>query len=100
MMKIELENVLPREIEKRSFELITEELGERTFPEEQEPIIKRCIHTSADFDYADNLCFSEGVVDKEDFYGQFGETCRKSKRSDPKRSLHCNRYADGKIRDQ
>lgn len=48
MMKIELENVLPREIEKRSFELITEELGERTFPEEQEPIIKRCIHTSAD----------------------------------------------------
>ena len=79
-MKIELENVLPREIEKRSFELITEELGERTFPEEQEPIIKRCIHTSADFDYADNLCFSEG--------------------SDPKRSLHCDRYADGKIRDQ
>ena len=47
MMKIELENVLPREIEKRSFELITEELGERTFPEE-----------------------------------------------------HCDRYADGKIRDQ
>ena len=47
-----------------SFELITEELGERTFPEEQEPIIKRCIHTSADFDYADNLCFSEGVVEK------------------------------------
>ena len=59
MMKIELENVLPREIEKRSFELITEELGERTFPEEQEPIIKRCIHTNAD-----NLCFSEGVVEK------------------------------------
>ena len=62
MMKIELENVLPREIEKRSFELITEELGERTFPEEQEPIIKRCIHTSADFDYADNLCFSENAA--------------------------------------
>ena len=27
-------------------------------------IIKRCIHTSADFDYADNLCFSDGVVQK------------------------------------
>ena len=64
-MKIELENVLPREIEKRSFELITEELGERTFPEEQEPIIKRCIHTSADFDYADNLCFSEVLSKKQ-----------------------------------
>lgn len=57
-MKIELEKVLPAEIEKRSFEIITEELGNRTFPADQEPIIKRCIHTSADFDYADNLCFA------------------------------------------
>ena len=63
-MKIELEKVSPREIEKRSFEIITEELGNRVFPSDQEPIIKRCIHTSADFDYADNLCFSEGAVQK------------------------------------
>ncbi len=63
-MKIELENVKPREIESRSFEIITEELGERVLPKEQELIIKRCIHTSADFDYADNLCFSENVVEK------------------------------------
>ena len=63
-MKIELEKVLPAEIEKRSFEIITEELGNRTFPVDQEPIIKRCIHTSADFDYADNLCFSENAVQK------------------------------------
>ncbi len=63
-MKIELENVKPREIESRSFEIITEELGDRALPEDQELIIKRCIHTSADFDYADNLCFSEGAVKK------------------------------------
>ena len=63
-MKIELEKVLPAEIEKRSFEIITEELGNRTFPADQEPIINRCIHTSADFDYADNLCFSENAVQK------------------------------------
>lgn len=63
-MKIELENVLPMDIEKRSFAIITEELGERSFPENQAPIIKRCIHTSADFDYADNLCFSEGAVEQ------------------------------------
>ena len=56
--------MLPAEIEKRSFEIITEELGNRTFPVDQEPIIKRCIHTSADFDYADNLCFSENAVQK------------------------------------
>lgn len=62
MENIRLEQVLPRDIEKRSFEIITEELGDRKFPEEQESIIKRVIHTSADFDYADNLCFSENVV--------------------------------------
>lgn len=63
-MKVELENVKPRDIEKRSFEIITEELGEKILPEDQELIIKRCIHTSADFDYADNLCFSEEAVGK------------------------------------
>ena len=63
-MKIELENVKPREIETRSFEIITQELGDRKLPEDQELIIKRCIHTSADFDYADNLCFSENAVEK------------------------------------
>ena len=63
-MKIELENVKPREIETTSFEIITEELGDRKLDADKELIIKRCIHTSADFDYADNLCFSEGVVEK------------------------------------
>ncbi len=58
-MKIALEKVEPAQIEKRSFEIIGEELGERSFPKLHEPIIKRCIHTSADFDYADNLVFSE-----------------------------------------
>ncbi len=63
-MKIELENVLPADIEKRSFEIITEELGERQLDAMQEPVIKRVIHTSADFEYADSLCFSEKAVEK------------------------------------
>lgn len=63
-MKIELENVEPRDIERRSFEIITQELGERKLDPEKELIIKRCIHTSADFDYADTLCFSENAVKK------------------------------------
>lgn len=58
----ELEQILPGDIEKRSFEIITEELGGRTFDPLEEPIIKRCIHTSADFDYADQLYFSPGAV--------------------------------------
>ena len=62
-MKVQLENVKPMDIEKRSFEIITEELG-YALPEKEAPIIKRCIHTSADFDYAKNLCFSEDVVEK------------------------------------
>lgn len=63
-MKIELQKVLPADIEKRSFEMITEELGEREIPEQLAPIVKRVIHTSADFDYYDNMKFSEDVVTK------------------------------------
>ena len=63
-MKIELEKVLPSEIEKRSFEIITEELGEKRLIPGTESIVKRCIHTSADFDYAENLVFSEHAVEK------------------------------------
>lgn len=61
--EIKLQRVKPAEIEKRSFEIITEELGDVWMDEKQEPIIKRVIHTSADFDYLENLCFSKDVVD-------------------------------------
>ena len=62
-MKIELERVAPMEIEARSFEIIGQEL-KHPIDEKLAPIIKRVIHTTADFDYADTLCFSEGVLDK------------------------------------
>lgn len=64
MEHIELEKVLPAEIEARSFEMITEELGDTPLIPGTESIVKRCIHTSADFDYAKNLVFTEGVVEK------------------------------------
>ena len=51
--------VKPEDIENRSMEIITSELNGRTWPEPQFSIVKRCIHTSADFDYADNLKFSK-----------------------------------------
>lgn len=63
MKKIELEQLAPAEIEQRSFEIITQELGGRAFDPLQEPIIKRVIHTTADFDYADHLVFTPGVVE-------------------------------------
>lgn len=65
-MSIELENVLPAEIEKRSFEIIGEELANMgiILDKDKESVIKRAIHTSADFDYAKNLVFSDGVIEK------------------------------------
>lgn len=58
-----IEYVLPEDIERRSFEIIETELGGREFPENIKPILYRVIHTTADFDYADNLCFSENAVE-------------------------------------
>ncbi len=57
-----IEIVKPEDIEKRSMEIITSELNGRTWPDPEFAIVKRCIHTSADFDYADNLCFSENAA--------------------------------------
>lgn len=54
--------VKPADIEKRSMEIITSELNGRTWPDPEFAVVKRCIHTSADFDYADNICFSPDAV--------------------------------------
>ena len=64
MENFKIEYLLPEEIEKRSFEIISAELLERgiCIPKEEEAITKRVIHTSADFDYAKTLCFSNGAV--------------------------------------
>ncbi|MBQ5989780.1 MAG: precorrin-8X methylmutase [Oscillospiraceae bacterium] len=56
-----LEYVLPADIERRSFEIIESEL-ETEIPEEIKPVVMRVIHTTADFDYLDNLYFSEDVM--------------------------------------
>lgn len=59
-----LEQIRPMDIERRSFEIITELLGDRKLVPENELVIKRAIHTTADFDYADNLVFSDHAVTK------------------------------------
>lgn len=63
--EIKLEYVLPVDIEKRSFEIIAAELQEKNIvlPEEERLVTMRAIHTSADFDYAKTLCFSENAVE-------------------------------------
>lgn len=61
-----LEHIQPADIEKRSFEIIGQELEKRgAVPDpEKAPVVMRCIHTSADFDYAENLFFSDGAIGK------------------------------------
>ena len=59
-----IENIKPMDIEKRSFEIITEILGDTKLDPENELVIKRVIHTSADFDYVENLVFSDHAVEK------------------------------------
>ena len=56
--------VKPQDIEKRSFEIIGEILGDKKMDPEQEPVIKRVIHTTADFEYYDTLCFSENAMER------------------------------------
>lgn len=64
MLSAGIEYVLPGEIEKRSFEIITQELREQNMilRREEEMVVKRVIHTSADFSYARTMVFSEGAV--------------------------------------
>ncbi|MBQ2202505.1 MAG: precorrin-8X methylmutase, partial [Clostridia bacterium] len=56
-------HLLPAEIEAESFRIITEELGDRQIDPALAPILKRVIHTTADFDYADTLYVSEGAIE-------------------------------------
>ena len=59
-----IEYVLPADIEKRSFEIISQELAEKNIvlPEEQRLVTMRAIHTTADFDYAGTMRYSADAV--------------------------------------
>ena len=61
----ELEHSRPADIEAESFRIIGAELAERgiVLPADQAPLVKRAIHTTADFDYARNLVFTPGAVE-------------------------------------
>ncbi len=52
----------PEEIEKRSFEIISEEVDLNDVPEERQPIVKRVIHTTADFEFKNSLVFHPDAV--------------------------------------
>lgn len=61
-MSMDWHTLPPQEIEKHSFEIISRELGDVQLPAGQRAVLKRVIHTTADFDYVRNLYFSKNAV--------------------------------------
>ncbi|AWI06582.1 precorrin-8X methylmutase [Clostridium drakei] len=54
---------IPMDIEERSFEIIEEEMGPHNFSDRELKIVKRVIHTTADFQYKDLIYIREGAID-------------------------------------
>ena len=78
---------LPADIERTSISIITRELDELglTPPPETAAVVKRVIHTTADFDYAKNLRFTPGAVEaavKALHAGAFIVRCSRRSRAD------------------
>ena len=63
---MEFTHLLPEEIEKTSFAIIEGELAERGIrvEEDKKPVLYRVIHTTADFEYANTLTFSDQALEK------------------------------------
>ena len=80
------DKMLPGDIERASMEIIAGELAQRglVIPPEREEVVKRVIHTTADFDFAQNLRFSEQAVelgeDEQNRDEDFGYWCRPVRR--------------------
>jgi len=54
----------PEEIEAESFDIIDAEAGDHGWPREEWQIVRRAIHTSADFEYAKSIVLSDDVIEK------------------------------------
>ena len=82
---MKIEKIRPEEIEARSFAIIREELEDMgiRLPQENAAVILRCIHTSADFDYAETMTYSENAVE----ISYFGKVVKKPYIGDPKRQV-------------
>jgi precorrin-8X/cobalt-precorrin-8 methylmutase len=58
-----IQKIGPLEIEAESFRIIESEIGTTSFDPEQFAVVRRCIHATGDFSFADNMRFSPGAVD-------------------------------------
>jgi precorrin-8X/cobalt-precorrin-8 methylmutase len=58
----ELQKIGPQEIEAESFRIIEAELGPTNFSPEQFAVVRRCIHATGDFSFAENLRFHPQAI--------------------------------------
>lgn len=56
------QTIQPQEIERESFKMIAEELGEHPFTSEQYPVVRRIIHATADFDLGRSIVFHPEAI--------------------------------------
>ena len=59
----EIKKISPLEIEAESFRIIESELGPTTFTPEEFAVVRRCIHATGDFSFADNMRFYPGAIE-------------------------------------
>ncbi len=62
-MTVTIQNIGPAEIEAESFRMIEAELGPHDFDAATFAIVRRVIHATGDFSFAENLRFAEGAID-------------------------------------
>lgn len=62
-MTDKIEIIRPMDIERRSMEIIDSHLKGMSIPAEQLSVVRRVIHTTADFDYVQNLTFTNHAVE-------------------------------------
>ncbi|WP_339136834.1 MAG: precorrin-8X methylmutase [Candidatus Electrothrix sp. GW3-4] len=58
----EIQKIGPLEIEAESFRLIESEIGSTDFTAEQFAVVRRCIHATGDFSFAENMRFHPGAI--------------------------------------
>ena len=54
----------PEDIEAESFRIIDHEAGEHDWQEAEWQVVRRVVHTSADFEYIRTMVFSDGAIDQ------------------------------------
>ncbi|MDD2541583.1 MAG: precorrin-8X methylmutase [Desulfuromonadaceae bacterium] len=57
-------NMKPEEIEEKSFRIIDAEAGDHGWPKAEWQLVRRAIHTSADFEYIQSMVFSGNAIEK------------------------------------